>query len=580
MNFSSNSNPEITKKLYGKTKFWCNFFCVSGPQYYNVFFAFILISLTQACLLLILIKAHSQISILYQIIISFIFYIIELINMILGCCTDPGILPRHPKDLYYVTNRPLMRQVINGHRIIVPYCYTCSMFRPPRTSHCSVCDNCVERFDHHCLWLGTCIGKRNYKYFYWFITSIFINQIFQIFSSIYYVVNQAKKWKNKEKNSRFLVIAYSGIILYNILFIACFLWKLLFIHTILVFKNNTFYEFVKKKLKIYPLNPFRKFKYDVFKKILFKIPSKSFIVSYIKNILDNKVNNDVKVKNLNDSIIINKNKKLQESVEYDFNEQIKSNKNSKNKINFPQNLNSENDEIKNDYLDYINTNSDQRELGKYDSKKDLKQIKEKENIYSNIDTGLMTQIKKRKINEINLNHIQSTSQNSSQKNLEIKANCIHLTKKNKYKFKNKYKNLFNKTENNKKQLSFVVSSFFSEINEKKLKKNNTFNETKSMENSNINNILMNGKNNLEENEDIKFNEMPDLIFSNNLKKSKIYYTIDFNENDEESNIDKNMKINIHPNAPNTIRRNSLTDRNKKIEISKQGNSKEEENKNF
>ena len=73
MNFSSNSNPEITNKLYGKTKFWCNFFCVSGPQYYNVFFAFILISLTQACLLLILIKAHSQISILYQIIISFIF---------------------------------------------------------------------------------------------------------------------------------------------------------------------------------------------------------------------------------------------------------------------------------------------------------------------------------------------------------------------------------------------------------------------------------------------------------------------------------------------------------------------------
>ena len=567
MNFSSNSNPEITKKLYGKTKFWCNFFCVSGPQYYNVFFAFILISLTQACLLLILIKAHSQISILYQIIISFIFYIIELINMILGCCTDPGILPRHPKDLYYVTNRPLMRQVINGHRIIVPYCYTCSMFRPPRTSHCSVCDNCVERFDHHCLWLGTCIGKRNYKYFYWFITSIFINQIFQIFSSIYYVVNQAKKWKNKEKNSRFLVIAYSSIILYNILFIACFLWKLLFIHTILVFKNNTFYEFVKKKLKIYPLNPFRKFKYDVFKKILFKIPGKSFIVSYIKNILDKKVNKDVKVKNLNDSIIINKNKKLQESVEYDFNEQIKSNKNSKNKINFPQNLNSENDEIKNDYLDYINTNSDQRELGKYDSKKDLKQIKEKENIYSNIDTGLMTQIKKRKINEINLNHIQSTSQTSSQKNLEIKANCIHLTKKNKYKFKNKYKNLFNKTENN-------------EINEKNLKKNNTFNETKSMENSNINNVLMIGKNNPEENEDIKFNEMPDLIFSNNLKKSKIYYTIDFNENDEESNIDKNMKINIHPNAPNTIRRNSLTDRNKKIEISKQGNSKEEENKNF
>ena len=575
MNLSTNSKEEISKKIYGRSKFWCNFFCVSGPQYHNVFFAFILISLTQACLLLIFIKAYSQISILYQIIISFIFYIFELINMILGCCTDPGVLPRHPKDLYYLTNRPLLRQVINGHKIIVPFCYTCSMFRPPRTSHCSVCDNCVERFDHHCLWLGTCIGKRNYKYFYWFISSLFINQIFQIFSAIYYIVNQAKKIKNKEKNSLFIVIAYSGIVFYNILFIACFLGKLLLIHTFLVFKNFTFYEMVKKKLEIYPSNPFRKFKYDVFKKLLFKFPSKSIIVSYIKNLGNKDAIKDVKIKNLNDSIIINKNKKLQESVEYDFSEQLKNNKNSKNKINFPKNLNSENDEIKNDYLDYLNTNSEQRELSQYVSKHDNKQIKEMNNIFSNEEVEQITQIKKRKIKIINLNQIQSTSQTSSQKNLEMKENYMKIPKKykNKNKIKNKYKNLLNKTHNNKKQLSFLTSSLFSEMKENNTKKNNTFNETKSMENSNINNILMNDKKLFERNEDIKFNDMPDIIFSNNLKKRKIYYTVDFT--DEESNIDKNVKINIHPNAPKSITRNSLSDRKKKIEISKEGSSKEE-----
>lgn len=51
------------------------------------------------------------------------------------------------------------------------YCKTCNIWRPPRGHHCRVCDNCIETQDHHCVWLNNCVGRRNYRYFFAFVTS-------------------------------------------------------------------------------------------------------------------------------------------------------------------------------------------------------------------------------------------------------------------------------------------------------------------------------------------------------------------------------------------------------------------------
>ena len=561
MNLSLNSNEDSPKKVFGHIRIWCKNFCISGKKYYHVIFAYILITLPYAALLYILITAHSQISFLYQIIIYSFFYIIEIICMILGCCTDPGILPRQGIDFYYATNRPLLRKVVNGYKIILVYCYSCSLYRPPRTSHCSICDNCVERFDHHCQWLGTCIGKRNYRYFYTLIISLFFSGMVEIISGLYYIIIQSKKLKNKENNSMLIVAGYSSVTLYNILFLIFFLGKLVAIHTVLVFKNKTFYEYVKGKLKIYPRNPFKKYFFDVFKRLIFSFPPKSFFVSYLET---HNINIDKKLKvNINnDSIIVNKNRIINEGVEYQFNDQINNSKKNNNHINFRNN--NQNLEF-DDNNKYLNTYSEGREFMESEGKLVSNRINNENYINNEFEKIQIVPFKKKKINreinELNLNRNQITNQSQ-------KINDIKLVKGMSLRRKNNLKKFLIKSKSMKKQLSNIASSFFSETakSDENDKKKNYINETKSMDSNNNKNIYIQ-ENDISKEENKKVNEATEVIFSNNLNMKSIkenekkYYTMNFN--DEESNIEEDKKVNIHPGIKKLQPKESLTDRNSK-----------------
>lgn len=148
--------------------------------------------------------------------------------------------------------------IVNGRLTKIKYCSSCDIYRPPRTIHCGTCGCCIERLDHHCPWIGTCVGKRNYKYFIIFLWCVFLLEIYSIiFCSVHIGLDLSKDGAGSLSGKQI----FSVIILTLTTIFGLFVFFLFGYHQYLLCRNETTNENLKHSYAKFG-NPFQRGCFD------------------------------------------------------------------------------------------------------------------------------------------------------------------------------------------------------------------------------------------------------------------------------------------------------------------------------
>ncbi|CAH1432113.1 unnamed protein product [Lactuca virosa] len=256
--------PPKTKRLYqvwkGRNKFCCGGRLVFGADGGSVILSAILIgapAITFCIKMFFNIKKDKTNFGFVELSIGIILTLLDLIFLFMTSASNPGIVRRNKRppeceesfdfrsqSLRWMNGSVMSMRIprikdmlVNGHTIKVKYCDTCMLYRPPRASHCSVCNNCVQRFDHHCPWVGQCIGGRNYRFFIVFImTSTALCVYVFTFSLIDVIRQHGSLWNSLSKDAiSVALVGYSFVC-------SWFVGGLCVFHIFLISTNQTTYE--------------------------------------------------------------------------------------------------------------------------------------------------------------------------------------------------------------------------------------------------------------------------------------------------------------------------------------------------
>jgi len=232
----------------GQNRFCCKGKCIFGRasdcKYILITWGIILIFTILYCVIIVPTLITSKT--LFIPIFSGVFFLLTIIFFLLTSLSDPGIIPRKemfelfgPVPEQYTLKiieeylkqdlMPTIDKLNELHRTF-KFCTTCRIHRPPRASHCTYCDNCIEVFDHHCSFIGNCVGKRNYRYFVAFLMFLVLYGLSVILGFIFTILVKDGSYKVIRNSTvlKVIIIVMSATLLVPLLWAIILLMRHLY----------------------------------------------------------------------------------------------------------------------------------------------------------------------------------------------------------------------------------------------------------------------------------------------------------------------------------------------------------------
>jgi len=254
--------PRLYEQWDGDEKFFCGGRCMSGPDWKMMFLTASLVLVPAVIFIALVAADFGSLSYIF-VPISAVWALCSLVFLFRTSCMDPGVIPRRPSRLPSLV-QPGMSRVyevyINGGRPVqIRYNDTARVYQPPRAHHCSINDNCYDKFDHHCPWTGTTIALRNYRSFLFFIMGTLGYIVWTCAICAAYIarnvhiVNTDNNPATNGKDAAARSGAAIAILIYCLPATA-FLLPLTGLHCFLVSKNRTTYENFKYARQGHPFD--------------------------------------------------------------------------------------------------------------------------------------------------------------------------------------------------------------------------------------------------------------------------------------------------------------------------------------